>query len=79
MIPQWTYVTDKAATSFEIRIQGSSADGWKDLAKDAGGDYRYVFSNHDQYQTKKVTAAKLLRSGNGLGTAKMVEYLGKGW
>ena len=79
MIPQWTYDTDDAATSLEIRIQEDPVSGWKDLAKGAGGDYRYVISNHDKYQTKKVTAAKLLRSNSSLSTADMVRYLGKGW
>ena len=79
MIPRWTFDSDEAATSLEIRIQSNGVDGWKDLAMGAGGDFRYVVSNHDKYQTTKVTAAKLLRSNSSLSIAEMVKCLGKDW
>lgn len=41
-------------------------EGWKDLAAGAGGDYRYVYPNHDEHQTRKVADAALIRSSKWL-------------
>ncbi|KAI0774446.1 hypothetical protein C8Q74DRAFT_1368921 [Fomes fomentarius] len=77
--PRWTYDTDKASTSFEIRIQKNHVEGWKDLAAGAGGDYRYVYSNHDENQTRKVADAALIRSSQRLSPEQQQDMLGKGW
>ena len=79
MVPRWTIDTNKAATSFDIFIQGDSNDAWKDLAAGAGGDYRYVYSNHDERQTRKVIGATLIRSSGGLSVVQQEDMLGKGW
>ncbi|KAK4466129.1 hypothetical protein QBC42DRAFT_330831 [Cladorrhinum samala] len=84
LIPEYTFDTSQAATGFEIRIQGNAMSGLMDLAKDAGGDYRYAFVDHDQYKDQKVTDARLIRSGSQLSAAQQVEMiknqgLGNGW
>ena len=79
MVPRWTLDTNKAATSFDIFIQGDSNDAWKDLAAGAGGDYRYVYTNHDERQMRKVIGATLIRSSGGLSVAQQEAMLGKGW
>lgn len=82
MVPVWTYESDEAATGLEIRIQGSSMSGWKDLASGAGGDFRYVYANHNEDSTQRVVDARLIRSGDKLSAEKQVDMLhglGKGW
>ena len=69
MVPRWTFDTDKAATSFDIYIQEHNEPACKDLAAGAGGDFRYVYSNHDKRQTRKVSGAMLIRSSSGLSSA----------
>lgn len=57
-------------------------EGWKDLAKGAGGSYRYVYSNHDSYATQRVVDARLIRGSQGLTAdtqVGMLHGLGKGW
>lgn len=77
MVPRWTFDTDKAATSFDIFIQKDSNPAWKDLAAGAHGAYRYVYSNHDEYQTRKVIGSTLIRSSSGLSVAQQEAMLGK--
>lgn len=80
--PRWTYDTTAAATSFDIFIQEDPEHAWKDMAAGAGGDYRYVYSNHDQFQARKVIAARLIRSAKHLSQEEQVTMLtglGKGW
>ncbi|KAL2151252.1 hypothetical protein VTH82DRAFT_6350 [Thermothelomyces myriococcoides] len=80
--PVWTFDSDEAATGFEIRIQDWHMEGWKDLAKGAGGSYRYVYSNHNSYATQRVVDARLIRGSQGLTAdtqVGMLHGLGKGW
>ena len=80
MVPRWTIETDKAATSFNIFIQKDSTPGLKDLAAGAGGDYRYVVTNHDQHQVPKVRGATLVRSPDkALSVEQQEAMLGNGW
>lgn len=79
MVPYWTFDADRAATSFDIFIQKDRNPAWKDLAKGADGDFRYVYSNHDDYQTRKVVGAKLIRSPKALSDTQQANMLGNGW
>lgn len=79
MVPRWTFETDKAATSFDIFIQKDSDPARKDLAAGAGGNYRYVSTNHDEHQTLKVSGALLMRSSYGMSAVEQEGMLGKGW
>ncbi|KAK4224894.1 hypothetical protein QBC38DRAFT_531944 [Podospora fimiseda] len=77
LVPVWTFEAKEAATGFEIRIQEKGMAGWKDLAKDAGGDYRYVAVVRDEYNPQKIVEAKLIRNGDQILAEKQVEMLGK--
>lgn len=82
MTPVWTYESTEAATGFDIRIQDNGMTGWKDLAKGAGGSFRYVYSNRSQDSAQRAVDARLIRSGEKLSAEKqaaMLKSLGKGW
>jgi len=76
--PVYTTNSEKAATSFDVIIQGSWREGWLDLAKDAGGDYRYLVAVHDQRDSKKITELTLFRTSEWIDGQKPTERI-KGW
>lgn len=57
---------DNGAIGFDIAIQGSEDKSKDDLAKGAGGDYRYLILNTSVTQQSKVTAVTLIRSESAL-------------
>lgn len=61
-MPETTYNTDEAATAFEVRIQDDPMSAWQDVAAGAGGKYRYIISNNDQFSDKKIVLCRLYRS-----------------
>ncbi|KAK7032626.1 hypothetical protein VNI00_012889 [Paramarasmius palmivorus] len=63
LTPITTNNPNDAATSFKIVIQSHADPEKKDLAKGAGGDYRYVIPMRDP-GARKITSARLLRSGS---------------
>ena len=65
LVPTFTSDPGSAQTSYSIVIQGDSNDHYQDLAKGAGGDYRYLHSRHDGEQ--KITKVNLLRLDEALG------------
>ena len=79
MVPRWITDITKAATSFAIFIHTHSVPGRKDLAAGAGGDYRYVITNHDENNPRKVIAASLIRSSDSVSVQQQQNMLGKGW
>ena len=62
LVPQYTNDPDSAVTSFQIDIQSQENPDLDDLAKGAGGDYRYLLSAQDITQINKVIEVGLLRS-----------------
>jgi hypothetical protein len=79
LVPVYTLEATQAATSFEIRIQGSGIGGKDDLAKDAGGDWRYIFTIQDSRQLRKIVEVKLFRSGDAVGSGSVSSVVGPGW
>ncbi|KAI1183945.1 hypothetical protein F5B17DRAFT_414025 [Nemania serpens] len=67
LVPEWTEDRDKAVTYFDVLITGSSKAGMSDLAKGAGGDYRYLVSQVDVHIEKKLKRLALYRKSNGEG------------
>ncbi|KAI0777003.1 hypothetical protein BC629DRAFT_1290472, partial [Irpex lacteus] len=67
LIPIYTYKASEAATGFDLFIQGNARDGWDDLAKGAGGSFRYIRAVNDANQPRKVTRVALFRSNAGIG------------
>ncbi|RDW65891.1 uncharacterized protein DSM5745_09630 [Aspergillus mulundensis] len=62
-----------AASSIRIIIQGDADSAYYDLAKGAGGDYRYLRLERDG--GAKISEVKLLRRGDGVDFAA-VQALG---
>ncbi|KAI0739512.1 hypothetical protein C8Q80DRAFT_1357391 [Daedaleopsis nitida] len=66
LVPQYTENASQGVTGFEIVIQGSADGSMQDLAKGAGGDYRYLLIKTDVTQERKVTQVTLLRQDSAL-------------
>ncbi|KAK7690845.1 hypothetical protein QCA50_005947 [Cerrena zonata] len=67
LVPQYTEDVGSAATGFDIVIQGESDPALDDLAKGAGGDYRYIIPRTNQQEERKVTQVILLRRDSSIG------------
>ena len=68
LVPHYTEDANAAVTGFEIIIQGGADPALDDLAKGAGGDYRYLLPATDVTKETKVTQVTLLRLDQALGT-----------
>ena len=64
LVPQYTTDPSAAVVGFEVVIQENEDKSLSDLAKGAGGDYRYLLPIKDVTQQRKVTAVALVRTGN---------------
>ncbi|KAI0404132.1 hypothetical protein F4802DRAFT_607591 [Xylaria palmicola] len=76
---EWTDDLDKAATYFEVRITGSAQAGLDDLAKGAGGDYRYLIAQQDAHVEKKIRRLALYRKSNSEGPVTSSDIAGRGY
>ena len=79
LVPVYTFDTPDASTSYDIRIQKDPIAGKDDLAKGAGGHYRYLFDIQDQRQDMKILEVKLLRSGSAVSQASIPTIFGPNW
>ena len=79
LVPVYTCDTHDASTSCSICIQTFPITGGDDLAKGAGGDYRYLFTHHDKRQNVKILEVKLLRSVYAISRASILTTFGPGW
>ncbi|KAI0091202.1 hypothetical protein BDY19DRAFT_689153 [Irpex rosettiformis] len=75
LVPTYTYNASEAATRFDLFIQGNAHPGWDDLAKGAGGSFRYLQPVPDANNYSKITDLKLYRSDSGIA-ALPVPYTG---
>ena len=66
LVPQYTTEPHRAATGFEIVIQGGQDPALDDLAKGAGGDFRYLLPMQDITQKRKVVQVVLRRQDQDL-------------
>lgn len=62
IVPVYTTDVSKAATSFDVLIQSYEDPKLDDLAKRAGGDFRYIVPRADRKLPDKITEVALLRS-----------------
>ena len=69
LVPEYTFETPTAATSFDIHIQNSVHPEKDDLAKGALGRYRHLVPIPNERQTLKIVEVKLLRSIRKLARA----------
>ncbi|KAG6872773.1 hypothetical protein C0995_006693 [Termitomyces sp. Mi166 len=61
LVPQWTTQVSQALTNFDLVIQGEEDPRYDDLAKGAGGDYRYlipVIRSNQQLFISELTLAR---------------------
>jgi hypothetical protein len=65
-VPKYTHNSAAAATSFDFMNQSSGNEKYSDLAKGAGGDWRYLIPVYDPRQKSKITECALLRASSGL-------------
>ncbi|KAK0452878.1 uncharacterized protein EV420DRAFT_1749699 [Desarmillaria tabescens] len=75
LVPVYTYDIREAATFFDVIIQSSAWAGHDDLAKDAGGDYRYLVPVKDERNSKKIYQLALFRSSK-YSTREHIRSLG---
>ena len=66
LVPTYTRDASAAATSFHVVVQTSTEKKMDDLAKGAGGGYRYIFSKTDADEPCKIVHAVLLRTQNAM-------------
>ncbi|PLB45807.1 hypothetical protein P170DRAFT_252922 [Aspergillus steynii IBT 23096] len=59
LVPKWSFESDNAVSNIRILIQGDSDGNYKDLAKGAGGKFRYLRLERDGHD--KITDVRLLR------------------
>lgn len=67
-MPTYTRDVSLAATSFHIVVQTNSDSKLDDLAKGAGGGYRYMFTKADKDESRKVVYAALLRTQSAMNS-----------
>lgn len=79
LIPQWTQVRDHACTHFEVQIVGSSLHGLDDLAKRAGGYYRYLIPRVDVHIPDKIRKLALYRKTHLEGPVNISDIEGRGY
>uniref|UniRef100_T1IMR4 Uncharacterized protein n=1 Tax=Strigamia maritima TaxID=126957 RepID=T1IMR4_STRMM len=65
LVPVWTTNPAEAATSIQVIIQDGNNGQYKDMAKGAGGSYRYVKMAHDSASNERITELKLWRTPDG--------------
>ncbi|KAL4744284.1 hypothetical protein BDW72DRAFT_98836 [Aspergillus terricola var. indicus] len=59
LVPRYNFETDNAVSNIRVIIQGDPDSGYVDLAKGAGGDYRYLRLERDG--GSKIQEVRLLR------------------
>ncbi|KAI1346400.1 hypothetical protein F5Y01DRAFT_319767 [Xylaria sp. FL0043] len=79
LVPEWTQDRDKAVTYFEVVITGSSQAGMSDLAKGAGGKYRYLVPQADVHIEKKLKRLALYRKSNSEGPVHESDIKDRGY
>ena len=63
-------------TGFSIAIQKSADPAFNDLAKGAGGEWRYVRAVRDTREPRKVVEAQLVRSSTRLVPGDVAALMG---
>ncbi|KAI0686948.1 hypothetical protein BC835DRAFT_428986 [Cytidiella melzeri] len=69
LVPIFTTEPAKAATSFDVLIQPYQDSKFNDLAKGAGGEFRYVVPRADRKLPSKIVEVGLVRSDRPVKSA----------
>ena len=67
-MPTYTYNPSEATTRFDLIVQRGALSGLDDLAKGAGGDFRYLKAVPNPKSASKIMTLKLYRSNGPVGT-----------
>ncbi|GJE91722.1 hypothetical protein PsYK624_078720 [Phanerochaete sordida] len=65
LVPLYTFDPAEAASRFDLIVQEDGYGGWPDLAKGAGGQFRFLRAVHDPRAHVKIRELAFLRSGAG--------------
>ncbi|KAI9368837.1 hypothetical protein BJX61DRAFT_546173, partial [Aspergillus egyptiacus] len=76
LIPKWTYKVQEACSYVDVLIQDHADGRYKDLAKGAKGDWRYLNPVRNTNNPKKVMDIQLLRLGHAESPETIKERLG---
>ncbi|KAI1779319.1 hypothetical protein F4818DRAFT_404127 [Hypoxylon cercidicola] len=81
LVPQWTHDPTDACTWLGVDVTSSARPDVEDLAKDTGGDYRYLASRKEEHLEPKIRNVALWRNSNGKGPMnqedlKILEFQG---
>lgn len=68
LVAQWTTKLEERATGIEIAIQRRANNNYKDLAKGAGGQFRYIIIQRDTHRSEVITNIALYRRRNSRDT-----------
>ncbi|KAI0686947.1 hypothetical protein BC835DRAFT_428914 [Cytidiella melzeri] len=68
LVPTYTRDPSAAATSFHVVAQANPENKMDDLAKGAGGGYRYIFSKSDNDEPSKIVYAVLQRTQSAVNS-----------
>lgn len=74
LVPEYTDSPDEALTSLHIEVQSNKDTDLPDLAKGAGGYYRYLVGRSDSNEPKKIVDVALVRSGLEVGDFGRYEH-----
>ncbi|KIM22137.1 hypothetical protein M408DRAFT_57426, partial [Serendipita vermifera MAFF 305830] len=66
IVPVTTDAGNAGCTRFDVEIRDSVMDGYDDLAKGAGGDYRYLIPRIDCLNNHKIIEIRLMRSSSSV-------------
>ncbi|KAM4055837.1 heat-labile enterotoxin alpha chain domain-containing protein [Hirsutella rhossiliensis] len=76
IIPKYTVNRDDACSSFEVTVQDKEISGSNDLAKGAGGKFRYLTCKKDPEARQKIRRLALFRGTEGIDGFLNKEYHG---
>ncbi len=68
LVPEYTNDPNIAASAFEVSVQTIAQSGYDDLAKGAGGDFRYLIPQCNTQARAKIREIELLRSAEVIVT-----------
>jgi hypothetical protein len=63
-VPEYTRDASQAATAFDLITQSNGNAKYSDLAKGAGGDFRYLIPVNNVREKAKIVECALLRTGS---------------
>jgi hypothetical protein len=76
LVPEYTRDPSQAASVFDFVTQSNGNTKYLDLAKGAGGDFRYFIPVYNVREKAKIVECALLRTGSGTSVEQIRQM---GW